>query len=88
MTWKIVRQPNERYSRFSDVGDDFTRMNMTRGAAWELCRNDVGPRLADEKMQAADNDPYLWVQALDVIRVAHGEEHMRRRRESGSCLVS
>lgn len=73
MTWKIVGQPNLHSSRFSDVGDVFARLNMTRNAAWELCREPVGPQLADERMGTAYADPYFWIQALDVIRVIHGE---------------
>jgi hypothetical protein len=86
MSWKIVRQPNDRYSRFSEVGDDFTRMNMSRNDAWELCRHDVGPRLADVRMKAADSDRFLWTQILDVIRLSHGEDHMRMRQATGCTL--
>jgi hypothetical protein len=83
MSWKIVRQPNGKYSRFSEVFDDFTRMNMNRDAAWALCRDDAGQTVADQQLRNADNDPHLWRTTLLLIQAAHGNEHALKRSESG-----
>jgi hypothetical protein len=38
MAWRIVKQPDGLYSRFSEVVDDFTHRDMTKLEAYELCR--------------------------------------------------
>jgi hypothetical protein len=88
MSWQIVLQPNSLYSRFSEAVDDFTHMNLTRGMAWGLCRNDVGPRLADAKLLAADANHQFWIESLRVIGRVHGEERMHKRQENGSRPVA
>lgn len=84
MSWRIVLQPNEKYSRFSEVFDDFTHMNLTRNAAWALCRDDAGQMAADEKLTAADGGMLPWRESLDVIRRVHGEERMKTREQNGN----
>ncbi len=84
MSWQIVQQPNTLYSRFSETVDDFTHMNLSRNAAWGLCRDDVGQRLADEKMRQADEGMRRWLDLLDVIRRVHGEDRMKEREDKGN----
>jgi hypothetical protein len=35
MAWRIVKQPNGLYARFSDIVDNFTHYNMDRNEAIE-----------------------------------------------------
>lgn len=92
MGWRIVKQPNGRYARFSDIVDTFTHMNMTRTDALMLCVDMCGSKMARAKVDGADADTVWgeqgdgsglcrWRDCLETIRVIHGEDEERRVRE-------
>lgn len=89
MGWRIVRQPNGRLARFSDVVDNFTNYNMTEDEAIDLCLDYMGRGDAREKVRRGIEDepipPFLeasgrgdgldrWRDCLDTIRAIHGED--------------
>jgi hypothetical protein len=67
MAWRIVKQPDGLYSRFSEVVDDFTHRDMTKLEAYELCRQEMGVCDAQLKMSYADANPARWEEALGII---------------------
>ncbi len=99
MAWRIVRQPNGRFARWSDVVDTFTRFDMSEREAVEECRNypGMGALEAAEKVERAkrDEDPYTgkarpgdglarWRECLRVIETVHGAEVRRVVEEEGT----
>lgn len=86
MAWRIVKQPNGRYARFSDVVDDFTDMDMTEQEAYDLCREYLGVEDAKRKVRAGVEDwkPWTvgikgdglerWYDSIATITSVHGEE--------------
>lgn len=62
MAWRIVKQPNGLFARFSDVVDDFTHYDMTEAEALEVCVQecDCGPKTAAEKVENAKRDLEPW----------------------------
>lgn len=96
MAWRIVKQPNGCYARFSDVVDDFTHMNMTREEALDVCLHEGGDALAENKLKNADEDQVLlgtvpkdapkglhrWHHSLEKIRIIHGPKTMGERVKS------
>lgn len=89
MAWRIVKQPNGLYARFSSIVDDFTHMNMTRQEALELCWEVFGSRHAREgtrpttkpspKVDRADSNPGRWESDIDLIRIIHGDRIAEER---------
>lgn len=57
MAWRIIKQPNGRYARFSDVVDNFTHINHDRPGILAVCRHE-GMSMAEAKIKvkAADDD--------------------------------
>ncbi|MCK5506072.1 MAG: hypothetical protein KAJ10_12980, partial [Thermodesulfovibrionia bacterium] len=60
MAWRIVKQPNNKLARFSDIVDDFTHINMTMSEAIEICRESLGTEDAIKKVQAGIEDWKPW----------------------------
>lgn len=56
MGWRMVRQPNGKLARFSDVVDDFTDFDLTAEEAFVLCRN-IGVVDVAMRLSAADEHP-------------------------------
>jgi hypothetical protein len=65
MAWRIVKQPNGLFARWSDVVDDFTDYDMTEAEARAVCCDKGGVVLVDEKLRRAkaDEDPWRPCQA-------------------------
>lgn len=97
MGWRIVKQPNGMFARFSDVVDDFTHMNLTRSEAAQVCQQKgCGEAEAEEKVKRGEADdaggwieddgkPLLrWRDALETIRAIHSEEHAEATEWRGS----
>lgn len=73
MAWRIVRQPDGLYARFSEVVDDFTDVGMTRDEAYELCRESLGISGSESKIQMADDNPGRYKECLEIIQSVHAE---------------
>lgn len=71
MAWRIVRQPNGKLARFSEVVDDFTHYDMSEAEAMELCENLGAP--PSRKVRAAMENPKRFERELETIREVHGE---------------
>lgn len=67
MPARIVKQPNGRYARFSTVVDNFTHYNMTREEALDAADG------YGFKVSLADMHPGRFTEALDDIRIVHGQ---------------
>lgn len=80
MAWRIVKQPNDMFARFSDIVDDFTNHNMTEDEAFELCRGAAGSDVAMQKIEAAKRSPDRFEDSLKTVAVVHGEKTADERR--------
>lgn len=90
MAWRIIKQPNGLFGRFSDVVDSFTHINLSDDQVIHMCmyEYDCGPITAARKLQAATEDwkPWKdgvkgsghdrWDDAIKTIRDIHGEDHL------------
>lgn len=58
MSWRLVKQPNGLFARFSDVVDDFTNVNLSTEDALTLCRDQYNLSSVDAivKINAAVDD--------------------------------
>lgn len=85
MAWRIVKQPNGLYGRFSDIVDNFTSMNMTEAEALAECQHYLGVVEAAQKVAAGVRDlkPWTtepgsgtdrWDDSIRTIRAMHGDE--------------
>ena len=79
MAWRIVKQPNGRYARFSDIVDHFTHQNYT----WQGMYSEIGLArgavLACKKLNQADeNRVEYWKQSLETIKRVHSVREMNR----------
>lgn len=84
MAWRIVKQPNGRLARFSDIVDDFTHLDMSEEDALALCREVMPPSAATKKVQDAQDDIEpsshnvkgnglsRWKDSLQSIAMVHG----------------
>ena len=90
MAWRIVKQPNGRYARFSDMANNFTNNNHSWDDIFPICVATSGSATATKKMRAADED-WLdniglirgnglerWKAALETIKRVHGVREMNR----------
>jgi len=96
MAWRIVKQPNGKFARFSDIVDDFTAMDMTEPEVYSLCRVHLGIKDAERKVQAGMEDwrPWTtgavkgngterWEDSLNTIENVHGRQVAEERRLVG-----
>ena len=86
MAWRIVRQPNGKLARFSDVVDDFTHLDMSKEEAICLCNEHMSPQESVDKVQSGLDDikPWSttdkgdgidrWNDCLESISIVHGKE--------------
>jgi hypothetical protein len=80
MAWRIVKQPNGKYARFSDVVDDFTDYDADREEAVALCiGKGLSPEDAEAKVQRADDNPQRFAEELETIVAIHGGEIGKNR---------
>lgn len=89
MAWRIVKQPDGKLARFSDVVDNFTVFDMTVNEAIEICREDLGTIDAQQKVQSGvdDIEPWTttkkghglsrWNDCLNSIVMVHGYEGLK-----------
>lgn len=56
MGWRMVKQPNGTYARWTDIVDGFTHLNLSRREALEVCREHLGSLEAEQKVKRADID--------------------------------
>ena len=97
MAWRIVKQPNGKLARFSDIVDDFTDMNMTEDEAFDLCRHYLGVEDSKRKVRAGVEDwiPWTvetpgdgttrWIDSIETILDVHGSDTAQNRRVLGSA---
>jgi hypothetical protein len=86
MAWRIVKQPNGLYARFSDPVDHFTEYDMQRDEALWTCRNEYGCSVEEalKKVENADNDRTQdgkigrFQACVETIRIIHGEKEAEK----------
>lgn len=94
MASRIVKQPNGKLARFSEVVDNITHYNMDIDEAILVCREDgISVDAAIEKVQRGINDldqydnskvgsgTDRWVEALRIIEEQHGKKELSRMLE-------
>lgn len=79
MAWRIVKQPDGKYARFSEVVDDFTHDGMTRTQVYKLCRVSLGEGDSAQKIDNADKELIRWAEAICIICDIHGKDVAERR---------
>lgn len=74
MAWRIVKQPDGLYARFSEVVNHFTHSDMTRDEALLVCV-EYGLRYSESqsKVQRADDEPNRYNEAVQIIKDIHNE---------------
>lgn len=60
MGWRIVRQPDGKLARWSDVVDNFTHYGLTESQALALCEDVMPSWEAAEKVRAGVEDHEPW----------------------------
>jgi hypothetical protein len=83
MAWRIVKQPNGLYARFSDVVDDFTDYDMSLSEAKTLCMMDFDMSDADasEKVWSADVNKDRFDESIATISSVHGHDKAMEAKE-------
>lgn len=64
MAWRILKQPNGLFARFSDVVDAFTDFDMSEEQVLRYCTKEAGEQTARTKLLAAKNNPERWDEAI------------------------
>jgi hypothetical protein len=82
MAWRIVKQPNGKFARFSEVVDNFTHYDMTKEQAIDLCCDYMGRLEAPAKVENAINSPKRYQESLDIIREIHGVGEAEKIRQT------
>lgn len=74
MAWRIVKQPNGLYARWSDAVDNFTDYDMTLREAKILCVRDYSMDDAEacKKISNADAEPARFGDCVDTIFNLYG----------------
>ncbi len=80
MGWRLVRQPNGKLARFSDVVDDFTHFDMSDLSAYAFCRDGAGVDAANSKLDAANANPTRFDECINIVADIHGDERAAARR--------
>jgi hypothetical protein len=82
MAWRIVKQPNGLLARFSEVVDHFTHYDMTFDEAFDLCLEEwgmpKGEAFAKVARGANAKTPSRWDDAVETIRVIHGDDEAEK----------
>jgi|SRR5580765_843205 len=83
MGWRIIKQPNDLFARFSEIVDDFTDLDMTAQDVIELCKAEYGlsSDASQGKLQRAIDNPQRWFEALEIIKDVHGEDKANERKQ-------
>lgn len=83
MGWRIIQQPNELYSRFSEIVDDFTGYDMNSEEVINLCMTNYGLSQIDAegKLQRAIENPHRWQEAMHSVQAVHGKKRADKIRE-------
>ena len=86
MAWRIVKQPNGLFARWSDIVDNFTDANASEQEALELCSEKMSAEEAHKKVQGAVDDLNSggikgsgldrWNDCLKTIKLIHGEQEL------------
>lgn len=96
MGWRIVKQPNGLFARFSDVVDHFTNVNLTEDQVVESClEHGCSRQEAEYKLDRAARDlkPFSiaegngldrWNHCLGIIERVHGKLDMEETRKMRS----
>jgi hypothetical protein len=73
MAWRIIKQPNGLYARFSDIVDNFTHYNMSINETKKVCmEKKCDFEEAVNKIQRANENPHRFEEAMDIIKIIHG----------------
>lgn len=83
MAWRLVRQPNGKLARFSEIVDNFTHFDMSDDEAFKLCHDAAGLDVAQAKIERADAEPERFDEAIEIIKMVHGDDVAQNRR---TCL--
>ena len=83
MGWRIIKQPDGLFARFSEIVDDFINYDMTEDDVIELCKmsynmDNIG---SQGKLQRAIDNPQRWDEALKIIEAIHGIDAANERRQ-------
>ncbi len=83
MAWRIVKQPNGKFARFSENVDDFTDYDMTEQEAIAYCVEIEHMHLQEavaKVQRALSNDVNRFVEAIDIVGKVHSKSTAYRRK--------
>jgi len=66
MAWRIIKQPNGKFARFSEIVDAFTDFDMTEDEALQLCTDLAGKFVAEQKIVQAKLNLDRWDEAVEL----------------------
>lgn len=72
MAWRIIKQPNGLYAKFSDPVDHFTFYDASREEAVKYCQDEIGLAEGLKKVERAEQIPERFVDELKTIEAIHG----------------
>lgn len=83
MGWRIVKQPNGLFARFSEIVDDFTDFDMNEEGVIELCKTEyhMDNKGSQGKLQRAIDNPQRWDEAIKTIEAIHDIDVANERRK-------
>ena len=87
MAWFILKQPNKMFARWSDVLDNFERVQMNRQEAISCCV-DHGDTVTEarekvDRVHRRNYDPNVWNECISKIWKVHGRSEARRAEAEG-----
>lgn len=83
MAWRIIRQPNGGYARFSEIVDHFTCYDMNEEEAREECKREpgMGQLESEAKVRRANENPQRFEEAVKIIKRVHGAAEAKKYRK-------
>lgn len=60
MGWRLVKQPNGKYARFSDIVDTFTHWDMSESEALECAKEEGSGSESDAKARLESAKKEIW----------------------------
>lgn len=87
MAWRIIKQPNGKFARFSEVVDDFTHYDLTESEVIQLCRESYGLTLweATTKLSNSIANPNRFNEEINTIELKHGKKQAKEREKELSA---
>lgn len=83
MKWRIIKQPNGKYARFSFLSNNFTHMNMSKAKVKTICNYYTDIKTVMSLIKAADSPVYnysyySWDSCINTMSISHGAKEIKK----------